>query len=69
MLAPLIQILINFKLDLREWDTYLTSDYRTKDEPFARTLEDLARIVTTIQGLDPDNETVNVEVDVDQDQT
>lgn len=68
-LAPLTQVLINFKLDLRAWDDYLTSDYRTKDEPFARTLEDLARIVTTIQGLEADNETVGVEVDVDQDQT
>lgn len=65
-LVPLTQVLVNFKIDLRIWDTYLESDNRTKDDPFERTLADLKLIATRIQALN-DDETVNVEVDLNTD--
>lgn len=55
-LVPLIQTLVNFKMDLRQWDDYLESDYRTKDDPFSRPLGDLTSIVTIIQALRDDAE-------------
>ncbi len=60
-LVPLIQTLINFKIDLRQWDDYMESDYRTKDDPFNRPLEDLASIATIIQAL-RDDDTVELEI-------
>ena len=63
-LVPLVQIRVNFKIDLRIWDSYLESDYRTKDDPFERTLGDLRTIATTIQGLN-DDDTVNVSIPFD----
>jgi len=54
MLVPLIQCMVNFKLDLRAWDDYMESDYRTKDEPFSRPLGDLESLFTTIQALRDD---------------
>ncbi len=64
-LAPLTQVTLNFRLDLREWDSYLESDNRTKDDPFNRTLANLDRIVTVIQGL-RDDEDVDVTIGADQ---
>lgn len=64
-LLPLTQITLNFRLDLRQWDAYLESDNRTKDDPFVRTLADLKKIVSTIQGLDDDDE-VKVEIESSQ---
>lgn len=64
-LVPLIQILVNFRIDLREWDSYLEDDYRTKDDPFERTLADLEQIITTIEGLRDDDD---VEVTIVSDQ-
>ncbi len=64
-LAPLTQVLVNFKLDLRDWDSYLESDDRTKDEPFTRPLGDLEQIVTTIQALRDDGD-VDLEFSNDQ---
>lgn len=49
--VPLTQVLMNFRIDLRDWDDYLTSDNRTKDQPFDRTLGDLRTIVGTINGV------------------
>lgn len=66
-LIPLTQITLNFRIDLRKWDEYLESDYRTKDDPFVRTLEDLQEIVTTIQGMEFGD--INVEIDADQEIT
>jgi hypothetical protein len=54
-LVPLTQVSVNFRIDLRAWDDYLESDYRTKDQPFTRTLGDLQQIVTTIQALRDDD--------------
>lgn len=67
--VPLTQIRLNFRIDLRQWDNYLTSDERTKDEPFTKTLGDLELIMTTIQGLQDDFETINVVVGIEQDVT
>jgi hypothetical protein len=63
--APLSQITVNFRIDLREWDLYLESDGRTKEQPFERTLGDLKRIKGVIEGLNDDEE-VQVEVGTDQ---
>lgn len=64
-LAPLTQVTLNFRLDLREWDIFLESDDRTKNTPFERTLGGLDRIVSAIEGLRDDGE-IDVTVGVDQ---
>lgn len=52
--APLTQITINFRLDLRQWDQYLENTYRTKDSPYAEVLKDFKKLVTTIKAQDDD---------------
>lgn len=64
-LLPLTQVTLNFKIDLRQWDLYLETDNRTKDDPFCRTLGDLNRIITTIQAL-RDDDSVELEITSDQ---
>lgn len=49
--VPLIQITVNFKIDLREWDQYLEETNRTKDSPFEEVLGDLTSIASVLQGL------------------
>lgn len=49
--VPLTQITVNFRIDLRQWDEYLTENLRTKDDPFEQTLEELTQMVGTIEGL------------------
>ena len=68
--CPITQLQVNFRLDLKEWDHYLEEEGRTKDEPFKRTLGELKRIVTTIDGLrtGADLATKDVSVDIDQTQ-
>lgn len=68
-IVPLTQITLNFRLDLRIWDDYLENSLRTKDDPFNKTLGALKRIVTTIQGMRDNNETVDVTVPLDQQTT
>lgn len=63
-LVPLTQVMINFKMDLREWDDYAESDNRTKDEPFDRPLGDLKTIRAVIQAVDDDG---NVDNETDMD--
>lgn len=63
--VPLCQVLLNFRMNLAEWDEYMESDDRTKDEPFSRPLGDLKRIVTTIDGLRDDGD-VEVTLGMDQ---
>jgi hypothetical protein len=50
-IVPLTQFTINFKLDLRIWDDYLTDHGRTVDDPFEVTLKDLEKIINTIAGV------------------
>jgi hypothetical protein len=49
--VPMTALTFNFRMNLAEWDEYLEADYRTKDDPFLRTLGDLSRIYTKIQGV------------------
>ncbi len=65
VIVPLTQIRVNFRIDLRIWDKFLEEDLRTKDDPFERTLGDLERVVTVIQGL-RDSEEVEKEIGIDQ---
>jgi len=60
--APLTQITLNFRLDLRVWDQYLEDTYRTKDSPYEAVLGDLEKLVATIDGMRDDNETVEVSI-------
>lgn len=64
-LVPATQIVTNFRLDLREWDNFLMSDNRTKDDPFEKTLEDLTMIHTVIKAQD-DNENEVLQIISDQ---
>lgn len=64
--VPLTQIRANVRLDLRQWDLFLESDERTKDEPFETTLGAVEFVKNIIDGLRDDNETeVSVESDID----
>lgn len=49
--CPVTQIKLNFRIDLKAWDTYLENTGRTKDDPFDVTLANLRKIATTIQGI------------------
>lgn len=64
-IVPLTQIRLNFRIDLRIWDDFLADDFRTKEDPFKRTLGELKRVVTIIQGL-KDNKTIDPELGIDQ---
>lgn len=50
--APLTQIVLNFRIDLRQWDDYLEATDREKDTPFEETLEALTEMFGVIIGLD-----------------
>lgn len=65
-LVPLTQLSVNFRLDLRQWDSYLELDGRTKSSPFERVLGDLNKIVSQIEGLRDDLETIEVDEGIDQ---
>lgn len=64
-ILPITRMTANFRLDLKAWDDYLTSDNRTKEDPFTRTLGVLKRIVTVIQANNDVPEVVE-EVGLDQ---
>ena len=73
-IVPMTRLTINFRIDLREWDAFLESDNRTKDDPFERTLADLEYISTLIQGIEgitpppvqtPDKGSINILSDQD----
>lgn len=53
-LVPLTQISIDFRIDLSAWDRWLEEDARTKDEPFERTLQDLAVFIGKIGAVRDD---------------
>jgi len=63
-IVPLTQIKANFRIDLREWDDYLTSTFRTKDEPFKKILANLEQISITVQAIEDNLEvkTPNIEI-------
>ena len=60
--APLTQMTVNFRLDLRQWDLYLEQTLRTKDDPFDVTLGNLQRIHNVIKALRDDNATTELTV-------
>lgn len=63
-IVPLTQFTINFKVDLRIWDEYLTQHDRTVDDPFETTLGDLEEIVNRIAGVLGDSaEDIQVELE------
>lgn len=66
-LVPLVRCTINFRMDLREWDTYLEQDCRTKEQPFDRTLANLRRLAFCIEGVSEGSEQVDVELKMEQD--
>lgn len=63
-ICPLTQLVINYRVNLNEWDEYLESTDRTTDDPFERTLGDLERIVATAQTLLDDGTSVSTPADV-----
>ena len=63
--APLTQIRANFRLDLRQWDDFLISDDRTKNDPFEKTLGDLQSITSVIDAL-KDDDTVELSIEANQ---
>ena len=50
--CPVVKIVLNFRIDLKQWDAYLEEQGRTLCDPFDVTLADLELIATTIQGID-----------------
>lgn len=63
--CPVVKILLNFRLDLKLWDQYLEDQGRTTDDPFDVTLENLALIATTIEGL-KDDQTIGITLESQQ---
>lgn len=61
--VPLTQIKANFRIDLREWDKFLESDDRTKDDPFERTLGDLDLLAGVIEGYREDTKELEIEIE------
>jgi len=57
-LQPLTQITANFRILLEEWDRYLTSDDRTRDDPFRKTLGDLETLYLHFRAVNDAGETV-----------
>ena len=49
--CPVVKIIANFRIDQKQWDEYLESQGRTKDDPFDVTLEGLREIAVTIQAI------------------
>lgn len=49
--CPATHITLNFRIDLKEWDAYLESQGRTKDDPFDVTLSNLRKIASQIVGI------------------
>lgn len=64
-IVPLTQIKANFRIDLREWDTYLEETFRTKDDPFKKVLGNLEQIAIKIQGIEDDLDVENPNVEID----
>lgn len=66
--CPVTHITANFRIDLKDWDEYLESQGRTKEDPFDVTLENLATIATTIQTVrvDADLTTADVQLQLQQ---
>lgn len=65
--VPLTQITVNFRIDLREWDEYLESTNRTKDDPFDPVITDLTKIASVLQGLQSsEQEDPDVEISTEQ---
>lgn len=62
--CPLTHMTLNFRLDLKEWDAYLESQGRTKDEPFQKTLENLRTIASKIQGIRVDSDLATKDVEL-----
>lgn len=60
--CPAMQMLVNFKIDIRQWDNYLESQYLTKDDPFEATLSDLELIAARINALEDNLTTTNVSI-------
>lgn len=59
-MMPLTRIRLNFRIDLREWDSYLESTGRTKEEPFDVTLENLTVIAGIIEGISETNDSATI---------
>ena len=62
-LVPVTQLTLNFRLDLRVWDEYLTDTLRTVNDPFEVTLGNLALIAARIRGV---NDATVTQVEVPQ---
>ena len=62
--APLTQIRVNFRVDLRIWDDYLEDNLRTKEDPFEQTLAELSSIMGQVVALrDDGTEELSMETD------
>lgn len=64
-LVPMLQLTVNFRIDLRIWNDYMTESGRTIDQPFEVTLANLKRISSEILGL-KDNGVVDPVIKTDQ---
>lgn len=61
-ICPMVQITLDWRVDLAEWDRYLESDDRTVDEPFKQTLGDLRKMVATANAMLEDGTDPAVEI-------
>jgi hypothetical protein len=64
--APLTQIRVNFRVDLRVWDEYLEDQLRTKDDPFEQTLGELTKIAGVVLAFQDDESAEGLSVSTEQ---
>lgn len=64
--APLTQITVNFRIDLRIWDDHLEATDRTKEDPFDKTLGNLQKVISTLNGLKDGSDDTQVQIKTEQ---
>jgi hypothetical protein len=67
--CPVTHMTLNFRLDLKEWDAYLETQGRTKDDPFDITLENLRVIASNIQAIRDGADLTTKDVEISSTQT
>jgi hypothetical protein len=61
-LVPVTMVEVRYRVDLRAWYRFLDTDNRTKENPFARTLVDLAQVFGVYNGIQESPDNVQVEI-------
>jgi hypothetical protein len=61
-MVPVTMVEVRYRVDLRAWYRFLNTDYRTKGNPFVRSLYDLVAVYGVYDGVKDTPENVQVEI-------